>query len=146
VLVLATGLGSGYSPIAPGTAGSVVGLAVVWAMSGISPLAYTATCIALFIAGTAVSGIAEKIYGKKDCGKITVDEVLGMMLSLMFLPATHFNLIAGFFLFRFFDIVKPFPARRIDMRVGGGLGVMLDDVFAAVYANLCLRALAVVIS
>jgi phosphatidylglycerophosphatase A len=141
VLALATGLGSGYSPIAPGTAGSVVGLAAVWAMSGITPIAYISVCIVLFVAGTAVSGAAEKIYGAKDCGKITVDEVLGMMLSLLLLPATPFNLIAGFFLFRFFDIVKPFPARRIDARVEGGLGVMLDDVFAAVYANLCLRAL-----
>lgn len=146
MIALASGLGSGYSPVAPGTAGSVVGLAVVWLLAGTGPLPYLAVCAALFAAGTWASGLAEEIYGAKDCGKITIDEVVGMMLTLWLVPATPVNLAVGFFLFRIFDIAKPFPAGRIDDRVAGGLGVMLDDVIAAIYANICLQGINAVLS
>lgn len=146
VLTLASGFGSGYSPVAPGTAGSVVGLAAAWLLSGVGELPYLGICAALFAVGVWAAGRAEVIYGAKDCGKITIDEVVGMMLTLWLVPATPLFMVSGFFLFRIFDIIKPFPAGRIDSRVGGGLGVMLDDVFAALYANLCLQGLNAVLS
>lgn len=146
VLALASGLGSGYSPVAPGTAGSVVGLAAAWMLAGVGHLPYLAICAAIFSAGVWAAGRAEFIYGVKDSGKITIDEVVGMMLTLWLVPATTLYLVSGFLLFRIFDIAKPFPARRIDSRMEGGLGVMLDDVVAAVYANLCLQGLYLVLS
>jgi len=146
-LAIATGLGLGYSPVAPGTAGSVLGVLLAFLFAffagswqGVldSPW-FLLLSGALFVLGVWAAGKAEVIFGQKDSGKIVIDEVVGMMLTLYLLPATWLYLVLGFFFFRFFDIVKPFPARRIDMRMKGGLGVMLDDVAAAVYANLCLH-------
>ncbi len=153
ILTIASGLGAGYCPVAPGTAGSVLGVlpAFLFSYSSLtrrgvldSPW-YLLLTGALFLLGVWSAGRAEVIYGQKDCGKIVIDEVVGMMLTLYLLPARWFYFALGFLLFRFFDVTKPFPARRIDMKMRGGLGVMLDDVAAAVYANIALhlvRALA----
>lgn len=150
---IATALGAGYSPVAPGTAGSAFGLALAFlfahsswggAIGGaVHPWlsGYFWLMVSLFMAGVWASGRAEVVFGQKDCGKIVIDEVVGMLLTLYLLPASWLYLITGFFAFRFFDIVKPFPARRIDKSMEGGLGVMLDDVVAALYANLCLQLL-----
>jgi phosphatidylglycerophosphatase A len=145
-IAISTGLGTGYSPVAPGTAGSVLGLAIAFLFTyGCRGLGvyggtgYFALMAALFVVGVWASGRAEAIFGQKDSSKIVIDEVVGMLLTLYLLPASLFYLITGFFIFRFFDIVKPFPARRIDTKLEGGLGVMLDDVVAAIYANLCLQ-------
>jgi len=149
ILTIASGLGTGYSPFAPGTAGSLLGLLLVWLLSGATGLGgywYPALTVLLFFIGVWASGHAEVIYGKKDCGKIVIDEVVGMFVTLYLLPAAPLYFVSGFILFRFFDILKPFPASRIDQRLGGGLGVMLDDVAAAVYANLCLHGLKAVIA
>lgn len=146
VITLATGLGSGYSPVAPGTAGSVVGIAAAWLLAGLGWPLYLLVTAAIFVSGVWAAGIAEEIYQAKDSGRITVDEVAGMLLTVAFVPPTLLNLVAGFFLFRFFDITKPFPAGKIDASVGGGLGVMLDDVVAGIYANICLQALRLVVS
>jgi phosphatidylglycerophosphatase A len=150
-ILIASGLGTGYSPVAPGTAGSAlgVGLAALYAWAGgfvrFEGLIFPALILILFVVGVWASGRAEVIYGQKDCGKIVIDEVVGMLITLYLLPATWLYLTLGFFMFRLFDIVKPFPARRIDQRLGGGLGVMLDDVVAGIYANLCLQALGAVL-
>ncbi len=150
-IAIATALGSGYSPVAPGTAGSVVGLALAFIFAragGMDTLAgpgYILLMASLFVVGTFASGRAEVIFGQKDCGKIVIDEVVGMLLTVYLMPATWLYLITGFFAFRVFDILKPFPARRIDERLGGGLGVMLDDVAAAIYANICLHGLKAVL-
>ena len=144
-VIIATGLGSGYSPVAPGTAGSVVGLAVALPFAlwgGTATLGgawYAAVTLVLFAAGVWAAGRAEVIFGQKDCGKIVIDEIAGMLITLYLLPATWVYFTLGFFLFRIMDILKPFPARRIDQRMGGGLGVMMDDVVAGIYANLCLQ-------
>ena len=147
ILAISSGLGLGYSPVAPGTAGSVLGVVIAFAYSrlggyeAISGPVYLAICVFVTVTGIWASGRAETIYGQKDSGKIVIDEVAGMLITLYLLPATLPYLLAGFLMFRFFDIVKPFPASRIDREVKGGLGVMLDDVVAGVYACLCLHAI-----
>ncbi len=145
ILAISSGLGTGYSPFAPGTAGSLLGLAIAFPFTlhggDIGGPVYVILSAAIFLAGVLAAGEAEKIHGEKDSGKIVVDEVAGMLITLYLLPATWTYLIAGFFAFRFFDIVKPFPARRIDQRMHGGLGVMLDDVVAGIYANISLHLL-----
>jgi phosphatidylglycerophosphatase A len=144
---IASGLGSGYSPVAPGTAGSVVGviIAILFiTLSGLnifSGFIYTLTTAVIFAIGVWSAGRAEVIYGEKDCGKIVIDEIAGMLVTLYLVPFDWRWLLAGFLLFRLFDIVKPFPARRIDQRVKGGWGVMLDDIAAGIYANISLQIL-----
>lgn len=149
ILFLATGLYSGYVPRAPGTAGSVVGLALAWGvtvpLAGRSPLAAAALIAALFGAGCWLAGRAEEILGERDSPHIVIDEIIGMAVTMYLNPASAAALGAGFALFRLFDIVKPEPARLIERRMRGGAAVMLDDVAAAIYANLVLRALALIV-
>ncbi len=136
---IATAGYAGYFPIAPGTVGSAVGLLVyliVW-WSG-SPAVEGALIAAVFAAGTWAGTIAERYFGGIDPGPVVVDEVLGMLVTLAFMPVTLWSAVAGFVLFRIFDVIKPFPARRFES-LHGGLGVMADDAMAAVYANICLR-------
>ena len=130
---------AGYFPIAPGTVGSLAGLVVyllVW-WSG-SPLVEIALIVLLFAAGVWAGTTAERYFGGIDPGPIVVDEVVGMLITLAFIPVGLSGAIAGFVLFRIFDVIKPFPAGRLE-RLHGGLGVMADDAMAAVYANLTLR-------
>jgi len=145
-LAIATVLGAGYSPFAPGTAGSLAALPLAWLLMTAGPVWYPLAVGLLFVVGVWASGRAEVYYGQKDCGRIVVDEAVGMLITLYHSPATPFYFAAGFFLFRFFDVVKPFPARRIDMRMEGGLGVMLDDVAAAAYALACLYGIRAVLT
>jgi phosphatidylglycerophosphatase A len=130
---------SGYSPVAPGTVGSLAGLAVYllvwWAQSIVVEVALI---VLLFAAGVWAGTIAERYFGGIDPGPIVIDEVVGMLITLAFLPVGLSGAIAGFFVFRIFDVIKPFPADRLE-RLHGGLGVMADDAMAAVYANLTLR-------
>jgi len=140
-LIIATGLGSGYSPIAPGTAGSIVAIPFIWLLSCTGPVVYAIAAVAVFGLGVWSAGVAEGYYGQKDSSRITVDEISGMLVAMFLIPATPAMLAAGFLLFRIFDITKPFPAGLADREVGGGLGVMLDDVVAGVYANICLHVI-----
>jgi phosphatidylglycerophosphatase A len=135
VLALATGAGSGYSPVASGTAGAAVGLALWLALAGLDPLSYAAACAAVTAVGIWAAGRAEQILGAHDDGRITIDEVAGMLVSLAWLPARPEVAGVGFLLFRVFDIWKPFPARAAE-RLPGGFGVMADDLVAGAYANL----------
>jgi phosphatidylglycerophosphatase A len=138
VIFIATGAGSGYSPIASGTAGSAVGVALFAALScglGWSTPALLGATVAVTVLGVWAADRAEPIFGGKDDGHITIDEVAGQLISLIALPVRLDVMIVGFFLFRFFDIVKPPPARRLES-LRGGLGVVGDDVFAGIYANL----------
>lgn len=132
----------GYVPFAPGTVGSAAGLlfyALVW-WTG-SSLVEVALIAGLFGAGVWAGTIAERYFGGVDPGPIVMDEVVGMLITLAFIPGLGWpGAVAGFFLFRVFDVIKPFPARRLE-QLHGGLGVMADDAMAAVYANLSLRAL-----
>ena len=131
----------GYFPIAPGTVGSAAGLVVyllVW-WSG-SPLVEAGLIAAVFAAGVWAGTTAERFFGGIDPGPVVIDEVLGMLVTLAFIPVGWSAALAGFFLFRLFDVFKPWPARSLE-RLHGGLGVMADDAMAAVYSNLSLRFL-----
>jgi phosphatidylglycerophosphatase A len=131
----------GYFPIAPGTVGSAAGLVVyllVW--WGQSPLLEVALIVGLFAAGVWAGTTAERYFGGIDPGPIVLDEVVGMLITLAFIPVGVSGALAGFILFRLYDVVKPYPANRLE-RLHGGLGVMADDAMAAVYANLTLRGL-----
>ncbi len=144
---IASGLGAGYSPVAPGTAGSVVGVIIailfilLFGLNIFSGFIYVLITAVIFAVGVWSAGRAEVIYGEKDCGKIVIDEIAGMLVTLYLVPFDWRWLLGGFLLFRLFDIVKPFPARRIDQRVKGGWGVMLDDFAAGIYANIGLQIL-----
>ena len=131
----------GYFPIAPGTVGSAAGLQVyllVWRLQ--SPVIEVALIAVLFAAGVWAGTTAERYFGGIDPGPIVLDEVVGMLITLAFIPVGLSGALAGFVLFRLFDVIKPFPARRLES-LHGGLGVMADDAMAAVYANLALRGL-----
>lgn len=129
----------GYFPVAPGTAGAVAGLAVYALMHtlGMGGLELPVVVL-LFVAGVVVGTQAERCFGCLDPGPFVIDEVMGMMLTLLLIPVGWSGIALGFMLFRVLDIVKPFPARRLE-RLPGGLGMMADDAIAAVYANLLLR-------
>jgi phosphatidylglycerophosphatase A len=145
IVFFATGVYSGYSPIVPGTAGSVVGLAVVWFGSGPlwdrSPPIAIAVFAVLFAISCWIAGRAEVIFNEHDSSKIVLDEVLGMVVTMFGNPITVPWMVAGFLLFRVSDVIKPFPASWFDRKVGGGAGVMLDDLAAAIYANIVLQVL-----
>lgn len=137
--VVGTGLGAGYSPIAPGTAGSLVGLALFWPMQRLSGPFQVALVVLAFFVGVFASSVVAERAGRKDPGLVTVDEVVGMWTSLLFVPLTPVTLAAGFFLFRLLDVLKPYPARALE-DLPGGWGIMSDDLMAGLYANLALRA------
>jgi phosphatidylglycerophosphatase A len=131
----------GYFPFAPGTVGSAAGLvfyAFVW-WTG-STVVEVAMIAGLFAAGVWAGTTAERYFGGVDPGPIVMDEVVGMLITLAFIPVGWSGALVGFVLFRIFDVIKPFPAGRLEA-LHGGLGVMADDAMAAVYANLSLRVL-----
>jgi phosphatidylglycerophosphatase A len=146
IIFFATGIYSGYAPIAPGTAGSVVGLVFVW--FGFGPLweHSHALCLTVFAIAFAIacwiSDRAEKIFDQHDDGRIVIDEVLGMAATMFGNPLTFPYLMLGFLLFRVADVIKPWPASLIDRRMRNGAGVMLDDLAAAIYANIVLQVIA----
>jgi phosphatidylglycerophosphatase A len=141
---IATGLGCGYFPVAPGTAGSALGVALVIALrqTSLQPL-WLAVCLAaltglLFLVGVWSAGKAEKVFGRVDPGQVVIDEVAGQIITFVATPrVTWKGLIIGFILFRAFDIIKPFPARRAE-RFSGGWGIMVDDVVAGLYSLIVL--------
>lgn len=141
---LATAGYSGYFPIAPGTVGSAVGLlsyaALRWVQSPVQPVSEVLLILALFAAGVWAGTVAERYFGGIDPGPIVLDEVVGMLMTLAFIPVGLSGALTGFVLFRVFDVIKPFPARRFEA-LHGGLGVMADDAMAAIYANVSLRLL-----
>ncbi|HUO05481.1 MAG TPA: phosphatidylglycerophosphatase A [Candidatus Binataceae bacterium] len=145
IILLASGLYSGYSPVAPGTAGSVVGLVLVYFVTGPMWTHSPAKCLAIFAIVFAIScwiaDRAEKIFDEHDSPKIVLDEVLGMAVTMFGNPLTAAWLIVGFVLFRISDVIKPWPASFFDRQLQNGAGVMLDDLASAVYANIALQVL-----
>jgi len=135
----------GYVPVAPGTFGSAAGLVVFAAVrwSG-SPALELAVIILLFAVGVWSANAAERHFGGVDPAPVILDEVVGMLITLAFLPVTITGAIVGFLLFRLFDVVKPWPANRLEA-LHGGLGVMADDAMAGVYGNVAMRLLVVVL-
>ena len=139
ILFIATGAGSGYLPKAPGTWGTLVGLLLWWPLAGLSMAAYLAAVAVLFIVGVASAGAAEKILDRGDPGVVVIDEIVGVLIALAAVPLHPVAALAGFALFRLFDIAKPFPVGWLDRHLHGGLGIMLDDVAAGLYALLVLH-------
>ena len=139
IILIATGFYSGYLPKAPGTWGSLIGLLLFFLLQNLSLHFYLAVVAGLFIVGSFAAGETEKILDTRDPGIVVIDEIVGMLITLAAIPVTPLNLLLGFILFRIFDIVKPFPIRLIDQRFHGGLGIMLDDVVAGIYALVTLH-------
>ena len=130
----------GYFPFAPGTVGSAAGLVVYLLVRWTQSTLVEAGLIAgVFAVGIWAATAAEHYFGGIDPGPVVIDEVLGMLVTLAFMPVGLATALAGFVLFRIFDVIKPYPAGRFE-QLHGGLGVMADDAMAAVYANLSLRA------
>lgn len=136
-LALATSFGVGYVPFAPGTFGSAAGL-LLWALLPASAGVQIAAVVAVLAIGTWAAELTERRVGATDPGIVVVDEVLGMIVTLALVPVGWGGALAGFILFRVFDVIKPYPANRFE-DFHGGLGIMLDDAMAGVYANLALR-------
>jgi len=129
----------GFFPFAPGTIGSAAGVAVHLATRSLTvPHLDLFLIAALFVAGVVFTRPCEEDLQCTDPGPIVIDEVMGMLITVLMIPVGWAGLLLGFLLFRALDIVKPFPARQLE-RLHGGFGVMADDAMAAVYANLLLR-------
>ncbi len=142
-MVLATAGYVGYFPIAPGTAGSLAGLIVFAFVRWIGVPAFEiATIVVVLVLGVWSASVAEHMLNLKDPGPVVIDEVLGMLITLALLPVSLTGVLVGFVLFRIFDVIKPFPARRLES-LHGGTGIMLDDAVAGLYAYVSLRVLVV---
>jgi phosphatidylglycerophosphatase A len=142
VLFVATGMFAGYIPFAPGTFGSMIGAVVYYAASRYLHLYQSLLLfMGLFLVGTYAADRAEKILNEQDSGKIVIDEIAGMYITMLFIPVSFASILIGFLCFRAFDIIKPFPISSIDAKVHGGLGVMLDDVVAGLFANIVVHML-----
>ncbi len=139
VHLLAFGLGTGLSPVAPGTAGSALGVLLYLPLSALPLAVYLGVTALLFAAGVWLCARTSKDLGVHDHGGIVFDEIVGFLITMIALPREWPWIACGFLLFRFFDIVKPWPIRWLDRHVGGGLGIMLDDLVAGLFALILLQ-------
>lgn len=139
---LAFGLGSGLSPKAPGTMGTLAALPLYyWFMADLSPLLYFAMLVVTSLVGIYICHKTAKDLNVHDHGGIVFDEWVGMWITLFLAPTGWLWLAVGFGLFRFFDIIKPWPISWLDKHVAGGFGIMIDDILAGVMACICLQLL-----
>ncbi|MGD8569405.1 MAG: phosphatidylglycerophosphatase A [Gammaproteobacteria bacterium] len=136
---LAVGLGSGLAPRAPGTAGTLVAVPLVLLSNGLPVWQYIFIVLAGLVAGIWICGVAARQMGVHDDPAIVWDEIIGFLITMTAAPPGWLWMVIGFVLFRFFDIAKPWPIRAVDQRLGGGLGIMLDDVLAGLYALVVLQ-------
>jgi phosphatidylglycerophosphatase A len=138
VTFVATGGYVGFFPIAPGTAGTLVGIFFYFLFSFFPLGLYLLSTASLLVFGGWIAEKAEIVLGEKDSPRIVIDEIIGFLITMILIPFTLGNVIAGFIFFRLFDIIKPPPARKIDRQMKGGFAVVLDDAVAGLYANLSL--------
>ncbi len=141
ILFLSSNAGLGYAPIAPGTVGTLAGIPAFYLLSRLSPWLYSITWLGLLFLAFWAAGAAGKIYGVVDDGRIVIDELVGYLTTVAFLPFSWLAALFGFLLFRIFDILKPPPASWFDEKMKNGYGVVLDDVMAGLYGALALRLL-----
>jgi phosphatidylglycerophosphatase A len=135
VTILATWFGTGLSPVAPGTVGTLGAIPLFLLLAPLPLHLYLAVTLAVTLLACWVAGRAQAIYNAQDPGRIVIDEVAGFLVTMAASgPPTVTTVVAGFLLFRIFDIIKPFPARLIDRRMKNGCGVVLDDIVAGIYA------------
>lgn len=138
---LATAGYAGYFPIAPGTVGTAVGLLIYAFVAWMDCWQLEAGLIVgIFVVGVWAATTAERYFGGIDPGPVVIDEIVGMLITVAFIPVGWSGALIGFILFRIFDVFKPFPAGRLES-LHGGFGVMADDAMAAIYANLVMRLL-----
>ena len=143
-LLIATCGYIGFAPVAPGTVGSAAGVALFYLIRGVEGVWAQPLLIAvLFGAGVWAASIAEQALGGTDPGPVVIDEVVGMLITLLWLPVTPLGALVGFLVFRVLDVVKPWPSRQFES-LHGGLGIMADDAMAAVYGQLLMRGLLLV--
>ena len=135
---LAFGFGAGLARRAPGTMGTLMAVPFAWLLKQLPAIWYGPALLLSFVAGVYLCGAASRALGRKDPGGIVWDEMVGYWLTVAFLPVTWAWWLAAFVLFRFFDIVKPWPINLAERRFGGGLGIMFDDIIAALYAMAVL--------
>jgi phosphatidylglycerophosphatase A len=140
---LAFGFGSGAAPRAPGTAGTLAAAGIYVILPEMALLVYSAFLLISFLLGVWLCGRTARDIGVHDHGGIVWDEFVGFWLTMLLAPPGLLWVVAGFVLFRFFDIVKPWPIRWLDRHIHGGLGIMIDDVLAGLFALACLQLLAV---
>lgn len=137
--MVAFGFGSGLAPVAPGTAGTLVAVPLYLLLAPLTPALYLLTVAVLFVVGIPVCGAAARSLGVHDDRRIVFDEIVGLLVTMAMAPAGLAWLLAGFVLFRIFDVLKPWPIALVDRGVGGGFGIMLDDVLAGIYAAIVLQ-------
>ena len=144
--LLAFGFGSGLSPKAPGTAGTVLAVLIYLLLPAMSPLIYIGFIVVTFLLGIWLCGKTAEDLGVHDHGGIVWDEFVGYWITMFMAPAGLLWVLVGFVLFRLLDIFKPWPIKWADKELEGGMGIMLDDVLAGIMAALCIQALAVLIA
>lgn len=138
---LALGFGSGLAPFMPGTFGTLAGLPFLILIDYIPMVGFAALTAVFAVVGISICGKTAKDMKVHDHGSIVWDEIVGIMLTFLWIPLSLSTIVAGFVLFRLFDIVKPWPISILDKNVSGGLGIMIDDVVAGIFACGCLHAL-----
>lgn len=143
-IVVASGLGCGYFPVAPGTVGTLLAVPVYlvlvdYAQSGL--ITYVSVVVLLIVVGSIAAHRAGPLFGAVDSGKIVIDEVAGFLVTMTLAPPGWWALATGFLLFRVYDILKPWPCTYFDRQVANGFGVVMDDIIAGIYAFLSLQLL-----
>lgn len=144
VHLLAFGLGAGAAPVAPGTLGTLVAVPLYLVLQPLAPVWYLLAVLLVFVTGVGICGKTSRDLGVHDHPGIVWDEIMGYLVTMAWAPKGWPWVLLGFLLFRLFDILKPWPVRWADGQIGGGLGIMLDDLLAGIYAWLCLQGLGLV--
>lgn len=137
--ILATGCGVGFLPYAPGTAGTLLGIPIYLMLASLQWSLYLLTVITFTILSVYIASIAEMSFKEKDAPPIIIDEIAGFLWTMFLVSPDHFQITVGFLTFRFFDIVKPYPVRKIQQTLPGGWGVVMDDLAAGIYACVSLH-------
>lgn len=136
---LAFGFGSGLSPVAPGTFGTLAAVPLWFLLQGLDLYSYIAVLVVAFVLGVYLCGASSRDLGVHDHGGIVWDEFVGFWIAMIAVPTSWPWVLAGFVCFRLFDILKPWPIRWLDKKVHGGFGIMIDDVLAGIYALAVLQ-------
>lgn len=138
---LAFGFGAGTLPIAPGTWGTLIAIPLYLLVCHLPIVIYSAITLIIILAGIWICDVAEKVTGVRDHSGIVWDEIAGFFVTMLAVPCNLFWITVGFILFRIFDIWKPLPIRWLDQHINGGLGIMVDDIIAAIYAWIVLQVM-----
>ena len=144
VVFLATGFFTGFLPTMPGTWGTFAGIPLIIITHRLTSITQAVVTVVFVTLAASIAGRAEILFEDRDARPIVIDEMVGFLITLLWLPLNFLTLCLGFVLFRLFDIVKPPPIGILEKRLRGGWGIVLDDVLAGVFANVTLRLLLIV--